>query len=226
MRLRYALLFLLLLAFATSQQAEGQAAATQANPTLQLVHDVSRSVVGVVSERPAQSAAEAELFGSGFVIDADGGVVLAAEHLIRDGDTISVIDDAGSVRRATIIASDEGFGLTLLRVEGGFDHALSFAPAAPQTGEEAFTVGRVVDGRILFVGRGIVSAVFPPPSATLVLSFPFQRGMSGAPVVNARGEVIGIAFVLHNRDSGALAPTGVAMQSVTVQSWLSTIERQ
>lgn len=227
MRLRYALLFLLLLAFATPQQAMSQTAPTQANrSTVELVEEVSRSVVGIASERPTHGATDAAKFGSGFVIDAEGGLVLTAEFNLRDGDNITVIDSAGTVRRAVIIASDEDFGLALLRVEGGFGHALSFASAAAQTGSEALAVGRVIDGRILFVGEGIVSVVFPPPDATLMLSFPYQRNMSGAPIVNANGEVIGIALVLHNRDTGALSPNGGAIASATLQFWLSTIERR
>lgn len=59
-----------------------------------------------------------------------------------------------------------------------------------------------------------------------MISFPLERGMSGAPVVNSRGEIIGIATVVASRSSGALAPFGFAMPAATLKTWLSTIERQ
>lgn len=222
MRPGRALLFGLLLATAIAGSAQGQTGATQA--TSELVRGVSLSAVGVTSGT-ALPDAEGSSFGSGFVVDAENGIVLTAAHLIRDPHHISVLDSGGSVRQATIVALDERLNLALLRVDGSFQSALSFSSATPEVGQEAFAVGRIVDGRTLFVGQGIVSAVVHSPMDALMVSFPLERGMSGAPVVNSRGEVIGIATVVASRSSGALAPFGFAMPSATLQTWLSTAER-
>ena len=226
MRLGQVLLLSLLLSCAIVESADSQTGSAEATPAIsELVREVSRSAVGVISGPPIP-AAEGASFGSGFVVDAENGMVLTAAHLIGDPHTISVLDNAGSVRHATIIALDESLDLALVRVDGRFESALSFASAAPQAGQEAFAVGRIVDGRTLCVGQGIVSAVVHSPMDALMLSFPLQRGMSGAPVVNARGEVIGIASAVASRASGALAPFGFAMPSATVQTWLSSTKRQ
>jgi S1-C subfamily serine protease len=59
----------------------------------------------------------------------------------------------------------------------------------------------------------------------LMLSFPLERGMSGAPVVNASGEVIGIASVVASEQSGTLAPFGFAMPATTLRAWLLSVDR-
>lgn len=222
MRIGRALLFGLLLGIATAGNAHGQTDGPHA--ISDLVRGISLSAVGVTSG-PAGPDAEEASFGSGFVVDAENGTVLTAAHLIRDAHNVSVLD-GGSVRRATVVAIDERLNLALLRVEGRFQTALSFASTAPEVGQEAFAVGRIVDGRTLFVGQGIVSAVVRLPMDALMVSFPLERGMSGAPVVNARGEVIGIATVVVSGSSGALAPFGFAMPSATLQTWLADVERE
>jgi len=134
----------------------------------------------------------------GFVVHPDGWIVTAAhiienaedEHvaavMLRDGTTLPV-------ERIAIVNGEHD--TALLKVDGGDLPAIAFANAAPRAGETCWVVSHP-QGRFYTLTSGIVSRVVPDeerPSRRLQITAGFATGSSGAPVVDDRGNVIGMA---------------------------------
>jgi S1-C subfamily serine protease len=161
---------------------------------------VQRSVVSIeVNGRDSGGLFGAA--GSGVVI-SDDGLVLTNAHVIEDAQTITVIFTDGSKQEAEIIGSLTQDDIALVQVSETSD----LAPAtlgsseAVQVGDEVLAIGNALDlGGEPSVTRGIVSAKDRSiHDAGISLENLIQTdaainpGNSGGPLVNARGEVVGI----------------------------------
>ncbi len=138
--------------------------------------------------------------GSGFVIDAQRGHVLTNAHVVDGTDTILVTLSDGRRTTAKVLGSDRESDLALLQIALPDLHVIRFGDSSTvQPGEEVFAFGNPL-GLSGTVSKGIVSAVnresvmlnegyYPGLLQTDAVINP---GSSGGPLVNARGEVVGI----------------------------------
>lgn len=135
------------------------------------------------------------------------GFAITAEHTIRGRDAVTVVLPTGEQVKATVAGRDAGTDIALLKFEksptspksGDVGHPVRMATSA-RVGELAFLVGRRgTDG--VTATCGIVSAVGGPwrtwrgtrVEQWLRLDLNPFVGFSGGPVVNAAGEVLGMA---------------------------------
>ena len=130
--------------------------------------------------------------GSGFVIHEDG-YILTNQHVI-DGDnrTNALID--GRNHQANVIAEDADLDIALLKIDPSGDlEALTFADEA-YVGEEVIVIGYPLSLKSQITAtKGIISG-FPLRGGVTTMQFdaPTSSGNSGGPVLNLRGEVVGI----------------------------------
>ena len=135
--------------------------------------------------------------GSGFIIDAEGFVV-TNNHVIEGADEIDVVLSDGSVLAAKLIGADEDVDLALLKVE-----SRNPLTAVPWANSDAAEVGQwvVAIGNPFGLGgtvtAGIISARNRDISAGSYDDFiqtdaAINKGNSGGPLFNLRGEVVGI----------------------------------
>jgi len=147
-----------------------------------------------------QSLTVEQGIGSGFVIDADRGHVLTNAHVVDGTDTVRVTLADGRRTTAEVLGSDRESDLALLRIDLPDLHVVRFGDSSlVRTGEEVFAFGNPL-GLSGTMSKGIVSAVnrdsvvlndgrYPGLLQTDAVISP---GSSGGPLVNARGEVVGI----------------------------------
>lgn len=169
--------------------------------------------------------------GTGVVITSDGEI-LTNEHVIDGADTVSVLF-AGEVdpTPATVLAFDRGNDLALLKVETtGLTPAVFADPDSIDIGDEVVAVGFALDldgGPT--VTRGIVSAL----NRTIVsgdgaldgllqTDTAISSGNSGGPLLNTRGQVIGINTAVF-QSSSDVAANNVGF-SISVGEALPVIE--
>ncbi len=144
------------------------------------------SVVVLVTEDRSGDA----YLGSGFFVDAD--VVATNYHVIK-GATKIVARRVGQkhLYKVSILSTDEKRDLALLKLEGAIARPLALA-----------TSNRVAVGDIVYVAgnpeglegtfsQGIVSGL--RGNEYVQITAPISHGSSGGPVLNSRGEVIGVA---------------------------------
>jgi S1-C subfamily serine protease len=140
------------------------------------------------------------------------GVIVTAEHGIRREEEIRVTLPDGKSAAASLVGSDPGSDLAVLRVEadGVPIHA---APQAPVPGNLALAIGRAEDSGVNAT-LGIVSAVGPAwrtwrggrLDSYIRLDLTLYPGSTGGLVVNVAGEAIGIATPALSRIAGVAIP--------------------
>ena len=139
--------------------------------------------------------------GSGLVISGDG-LVLTNEHVIAGATTIQVTMSDGKMRKAHVVGGSPKTDMALIQVEGDgpFVPATLGSSGALQVGDEVVAIGNALNlGGTPTVTEGIVSAVgrdISTPGLELhdliQTDAAINPGNSGGPLVNARGEVVGI----------------------------------
>ena len=169
--------------------------------------------------------------GTGVVITSDGDI-LTNDHVVDGADTVYVLF-AGDTEPtpATVIAVDAGNDLALIHVDKtGLTPAVFADPSSIDIGDEVVAVGFALDldgGPT--VTRGIVSAL----NRTIVsgdgaldgliqTDTAISSGNSGGPLVNTRGQVIGINTAVF-QSSSEVAANNVGF-SISVAEALPVIE--
>jgi putative serine protease PepD len=139
--------------------------------------------------------------GSGVVI-SDDGLVLTNAHVIEGAQTITVIFTDGSRDDAEVVGSLSQDDIALVQVNGasGLTPAALGSSDAVLVGDEVLAIGNALDlGGEPSVTRGIVSAKDRSIHESgisldnlIQTDAAINPGNSGGPLVNARGEVVGI----------------------------------
>lgn len=139
--------------------------------------------------------------GSGFVIDPSG-YILTNHHVIDGADRVTVTLSDGRSLRATVVGADPAIDVALLRVASATP--LQAAPIGKseslRVGEWVCAIGNplgyvhsVTVGVVSFMGRKLFDQSLDQYIQTdAAISF----GNSGGPLINARGEVVGMTTAI------------------------------
>lgn len=132
--------------------------------------------------------------GSGFFVTPE--LVLTNHHVAHDAKRLKLVFLNGTEVYATTIRSDPKRDVALLKVEGGPFTPLPLRLSALALTEEVYAVGSPLDPSLAgTVTRGIVSQIkdneYGQPLIQADASI--QHGSSGGPLLDAKGNVIGIS---------------------------------
>jgi S1-C subfamily serine protease len=193
---------------AVNQQPQPQQLVAQgtAETTVRVYQDNRPSVVTVISSivQPAfRSDPQPTGTGSGFVIDTQGHI-LTNNHVVSEADKLEVTLSDGTTFPAKLIGRDSRFDLAVIQADIPADRlrAVTLGDSDQlQVGEQVIAIGNPygLDGTVT---NGIVSGrrqVVAEPGGDGVLVNAIQTdtsinpGNSGGPLLNGRGEVIGVA---------------------------------
>ncbi len=195
-------------------------------PLPDLFHKVEKSVVQITD------SSEIDVFesrlGSGFVYD-DNGHIITNHHVVSGGgNRLDVTFPDGIVYRASLIGSDLSADIAVLYVEEVSKEKLlplSLADSSKvRVGERVAAIGNPF-GLSGSLSTGIVSGVgrqipaqeeegFTIPDI-IQTDAPINPGNSGGPLLNMRGEVIGINSAIYST-TGQFAGVGFAIPSNTI----------
>ncbi|WP_417684599.1 Do family serine endopeptidase [Roseibium sp.] len=154
-------------------------------------------------ERPRQYGMSQ---GSGFFITEDGYLV-TNHHVVDKGTEFTIITNDGKEYDAKLIGADKRTDLALLKVDADKEFTyVKFADSAPNVGEWVVAIGNpfglggsVTAGIVSARGRDIGAG---PYDDFIQIDAPVNRGNSGGPAFNMKGEVIGVNAAIFSPSGG------------------------
>ncbi|MSP03450.1 MAG: PDZ domain-containing protein [Acetobacteraceae bacterium] len=159
--------------------------------------------------------------GSGFIIREDG-LIVTNNHVVKDGNAVSVTLDDGTERKATVLGVDPRTDIALLKIEAG--KPLPFIQLGNsrevRPGEWVVAMGNPF-GLGGTVTAGIVSAVSRdigsgPYDQFIQIDAPINQGNSGGPLFTQEGKVIGMNTAIFSPTGGSVG-IGFAIPSDVIR---------
>lgn len=150
-----------------------------------IVEDVIKSVVTIRTDVSQ---------GTGFVVAEEGYIVTNA-HVIENAEAASIITYDGESHKVSLIGTDKLMDVALLRINENYEELKLSDSEEVQIGEKVIAIGNPL-GLQFSVTEGIVSAKDREGSneigAYIQTDAALNPGNSGGPLINKKGEVIGI----------------------------------
>jgi S1-C subfamily serine protease len=175
--------------------------------------------------------------GSGFVIDKTGHIV-TNYHVVQGAKRVNVSFSNGSSTKATVVGTDPSSDLAVLKVAAS---SRAFTPLPlgnsdeMRVGDPVVAIGNPF-GLDRTVTAGIVSAIQRAITApngytidhVIQTDAAINHGNSGGPLLNRRGQVIGVNAQIETGDSGTSGNVGVgfAIPSNTVKTVIAQLIRE
>jgi len=130
-------------------------------------------------------------------------------HVVDHAVKVEVVTDSGTTLEAKVIGADPKSDLALIKVEGRSDFPfVKLANAAPSIGEWVVAMGNpfglggtVTAGIVSAQGRDIGSGSYDD---YIQIDAPVNRGNSGGPTFNLKGEVIGVNTAIYSPSGGSV----------------------
>ena len=164
--------------------------------------------------------------GSGVIVTNEGHII-TNNHVVAQVDEIEVQLSDGRTEKARLIGADAQMDLAVLKIDNPSVKPLVLADSdSVQVGDFVVAIGNpfgfeetVTDGIISYKGRATEVGELLQTNAAI------NPGNSGGPLINLRGEVIGINTAIIST-SGTSAGVGFAIPSNTVRTALESLLKQ
>jgi len=158
--------------------------------------------------------------GSGFVVD-EKGYILTNRHVVDDADEVTVTLTNGHKYRAQTVGQDARTDIALLKIEPR--EPLTALPLGDsdgtRVGEWVMAIGNpfglggnsVTVGVVSFKGRPLDLSTRGTPIEMLQTDAAINPGNSGGPLINARGEAVGINTLIMTGGAQQYSGVGFAV---------------
>ena len=147
--------------------------------------------------------------GSGAIISPDGYIV-TNNHVIEGADTLRVLFADGTIHDATLIGADPLNDIAVIQVTDPIPTVMVLGDSdALRQGEPVIAIGSPLGSYRNTVTVGVVSALnrnvgSDAPEGLIQTDAAINNGNSGGPLLNARGEIIGINTLVVRGSSSSL----------------------
>jgi serine protease Do len=167
--------------------------------------------------------------GSGVIVTQEGHII-TNNHVVDQVDEIEVQLSDGRTKQARLVGADADVDLAVLKIDEPGVKPLKLADSdTVQAGDFVLAIGNpfgfeetVTDGIISSKGRPNRGDAF---SDLIQTNAAINPGNSGGPLINLRGEVVGINTAIISRSGGSQG-IGFAIPSNTVRMALESLLKQ
>jgi len=178
---------------------------------------------------PRDEALVQNSLGSGVIVTNEGHII-TNNHVVDQVDEIEVQLSDGQTKKARVVGADEQVDLAVLKIDNPGVKPLKLADSdTVQPGDFVLAIGNpfgfeetVTEGIISSKGRPNRSDFF---GELLQTDAAINPGNSGGPLINLRGEVIGINTAIASTTGGSQG-VGFAIPSNTVRTALESLLKQ
>ncbi|GAB3917837.1 S1C family serine protease [Larkinella terrae] len=149
-----------------------------------------------------------QVAGSGFLLSPDGYLVTNT-HIIQDADSVYIQSTRGDIYKAKVVYADNKYDLAILqihedssfRVKAALPYGFEAAPS--DLGERVFTLG--FPREEVVYGEGYLSSQtgYRGDSTAYQVAISVNPGNSGGPLLDEKGNVIGIISGKQTSSEGA-----------------------
>jgi 2-alkenal reductase len=158
--------------------------------TVAAVKRVAPAVVTVINRNAGDAGS-----GSGVVISNEGHII-TNHHVVENADRLSVVFADSSRQQATLIGSDPLSDIAIIKVDGPVPAVAAIGSSEIlEPGEMVIAIGSPLGNFRNTVTSGVVSALNRSVGnfeGLIQTDASINRGNSGGPLINLRGEVVGI----------------------------------
>ncbi len=182
-----------------------------------------------VPQNPDRERRHGEMIGqgSGFFVSADGYAV-TNNHVVDGADKVEVTTDAGKTYTAKVIGTDARTDVALIKVDGGSDFPFAkLSESKARIGDWVLAVGNpfglggtVTAGIVSASGRDIGSGTYDD---FIQIDAPVNKGNSGGPAFNMKGEVVGVNTAIYS-PSGGNVGIAFSIPAATVKSVIAQLK--
>ncbi|MBD3749719.1 MAG: trypsin-like peptidase domain-containing protein [Sphingobacteriales bacterium] len=171
------------------------------------MENIKRSQNALIRNYNNNNNTESQYGGTGFALSSNG-YIITNYHVVKDADSVYVQNNKGDAYKVQTIYVDPTFDIAILQVQ---DSTFKTLPSLPYTfkktdsdlGEDVYTIGFPKDD--IVYGKGYLSSAtgFGGDSTAYQISIPVNPGNSGGPLMDSKGNVIGIVSGKQTQADGA-----------------------
>lgn len=168
-------------------------------------------IIGAGARTPvkpkAPASAPANFRGTGFALTSNGYLV-TDYHVIKNADSVYVQNAAGESFHAKVIYTEPQYDLAILQINDSTFKNLGPVPynvkkAESDLGENVYTSGYPGDNVVYGYGALTSAANYSGDTTEYMVSIPVNPGNSGGPLLDEKGNVIGILTARQTQMAGA-----------------------
>jgi serine protease Do len=157
-----------------------------------------RAIIKGINNADAAVAAprSARFFGTGFAISADGYVVTSS-HVTEGADSVLIENKAGQKYKVHEVYRSQEHDLSILKIEDPAFVTFGKLPYTFKTnqsdlGERVYTLGYPREDIVFGEGSLSSSSGFEGDTTSYQISIPLNPGNSGGPLLDDKGNIIGV----------------------------------
>ncbi len=214
----------------TAEEVEKGGAQPDLDDMPEAFKDLFRQFGGRPQIRPQPPARKATSMGSGFIIDKSG-LIVTNNHVVDGATKIKVKLPDGRSFDAKLIGTDAATDVALLRVttdkplptvEFGNDRTLRVGDWVVAVGNPFGLSNTVTAGIVSSIGRDLGNSE-QPYTDFIQIDAPINRGNSGGPTFDLRGQVIGMNSMIFSPSGGSVG-IGFAIPASTIKDVVAALQ--
>jgi serine protease Do len=187
-----------------------------------------RDLFNQFNQQHPQAPHKAISAGSGFIIDKSG-LIVTNNHVVDNGKKITVKLPDGRSFEAKLIGTDPATDIALLKVksdkplptvEFGDDRQLRVGDWVVAVGNPFGLSNSVTAGIVSSIGRDIGAGNY---NDFIQIDAPINRGNSGGPTFDLRGQVIGMNSMIFSPSGGSVG-IGFAIPAATIHDVVGQLQ--
>ncbi|MFD2245934.1 S1 family peptidase [Pontibacter ruber] len=155
-----------------------------------IIKGISNAEAAAVAPRPARFS------GTGFAVSADGYIVTSS-HVTEGADSVLIENKAGLKYKVKEVYRSQEHDLSILKVDdpsfGGFGKLpYTFKTNPSDLGERVYTLGYPREDIVFGEGSLSSASGFEGDTTSYQISIPLNPGNSGGPLLDDKGNIIGV----------------------------------